>query len=129
MQPIPFREDAFPVIVSRKIVSYIVTPWFPLALAVMIFVTYALDLLTPLGVPVWLLYFVPLILSFWSKPYFAVPTVCVVTMLFLVAGYVFSPPGLHASAALFMRAIFSVVFICTSIALWLMRRRMMGLRH
>ncbi len=63
-----------------------VTPWFPLALAIMIFITYALDLMTPLGVPIWLLYFIPLILSFWSKPYYAVPTVCIVTMLFLVAG-------------------------------------------
>jgi hypothetical protein len=131
VQTIPFREDAFPVNIYRKIVSYMVTPWFPLALAIMIFITYILDLMTPLGVPIWLLYFIPLILSFWSKPYYAVPTVCIVTMLFLMAGYVFSPPGLQASAALFMRTVFSVVFICTSFVLWLRRRQMMrrGLRQ
>jgi hypothetical protein len=99
-------------------------PWFPLVLAVMILVIYALDLSTPLGVPVWLLYFIPLFLSFWSRPYYALPTVCVVSMLFLGAGFVFSPPGIHTSAALLMRTIFSVVFIGISVALWLMLLRM-----
>jgi hypothetical protein len=90
----------------------------------MMLVIYGLDLSTPLGVPVWLLYFIPLFLSFWSRPYYALPTVSVVSMLFLVAGFVFSPPGIQTSAALFMRAIFCVVFIGISVALWLMLLRM-----
>ena len=102
---------------------YLVTPWFTLTLAVMMVIIYLLDLSTPLGVPVWLLYFIPLILSFWSRPYFAIPTVCVVTLLFLVAGYVFSPPGIQTSAALVTRVIFSVFFIGISILLWRARHR------
>ena len=90
----------------------------------MMLVIYGLDLGTPLGVPVWLLYFIPLFLSFWSRPYYALPTVSVVSMLFLVAGFVFSPPGIQTSAALFMRLIFSVVFIGISVALWMMLLRM-----
>ena len=88
-----------------------------------ILVTYALDLNTPLGVPVCLLYFVLLILVFWYKAPYAVPTVCAVTLLVLASGVVFSPPGIQISAALFMRIVFSVVFIGTSIALWMVLRR------
>lgn len=124
LQSIPFHEHASPVNISRKIVPCLVSPWFTLALAVMILVTYGLDLITPLGVPVWLLYFVPLFLSFWSKPYYALPTVSAVSMLFLVAGFVFSPLGIQTSTALVMRAVFSVVFISISVVLWMMRRRM-----
>ena len=100
VQSIPINEHAFPANISRKISPYLVTPWFTLTLAAMMVIIYLLDLSTPLGVPVWLLYFIPLILSFWSRPYFAIPTVCVVTLLFLVAGFVFSPPGIQTSAAL-----------------------------
>lgn len=123
MQSIPVNEHAFLANISKKIPPYFVTPWFTFTLAVMMVIIYLLDLSTPLGVPVWLLYFIPLILSFWSRPYFAIPTICVVTLLFLVAGFVFSPPGIQTSAALLMRTIFSVVFIGISVALWLMLLR------
>ena len=86
-------------------------------------VTYALDLDTPLGVPVWLLYFIPLILAFWSKAPYAVPAVCAVTILFLASGFVFSPPGIQTSADLFIRIVFSIVFIGTSVVLWMILRR------
>jgi len=124
VQSIPRNEHAFPANISKKISPYLVTPWFTLTLAVMMVTIYLLDLSTPLGVPVWLLYFIPLILSFWSRPYFAIPTVCIVTLLFLAAGYIFSPPGIHTSAALLIRTIFSAVFIGVSVALWLMLLRM-----
>jgi hypothetical protein len=118
------EENPFLKRISQRISPSFTKPWLPLALAVMMLVTYALDLMTPLGVPVWLLYFVPLLLSFWSRPYYALPTVCIVSMLFIVAGFVFSPPGIQTFVALLMRVIFSGVFISISGALWLMRRRM-----
>ncbi len=123
VQSIPINEHAFPANISRKISPYLATPWFTLALAAIIITIYLLDLNTPLGVPVWLLYFIPLILSFWSRPYFAIPTVCIVTLLFLAAGYIFSPPGIQTSAALFNRVIFSVVFIGVSLLLWRARHQ------
>jgi len=130
VQSIPINEHAFPANISRKISPYLVAPWFTLALAVMMVIIYILDLSTPLGVPVWLLYFIPLILSFWSRPYFAIPTVCVVTLLFLVAGFVFSPPGIQtSSAALFNRVLFSVVFIGVSIILWRARHHQFRIKN
>jgi hypothetical protein len=123
VQSIPVNEHAFPANISRKISPYIVTPWFTLALAAMMVIIYLLDLSTPLGVPVWLLYFIPLILSFWSRPYFAIPTGCVVALLFLGAGFVFSPPGIQTSAALVNRVLFSVIFIGVSLLLWRARHQ------
>lgn len=124
VETIPLDKHEFPTNIFRKISSYLATPWFTLVLAAMIVVIYILDLNTPLGVPIWLLYFVPLFLAFWSRPYYAVPTVCAVTLLFLVAGFVYSPPGIQTPAALLMRMVFSVVFISISVALWRIRRRL-----
>jgi len=113
----------FPARISRKISPYLAGPWFRLTLVAMMLVIYALDLNTPLGVPVWLLYFIPLILAFWSTAPYAVPAVCVVTILFLASGFVFSPPGIQTTAALFIRIVFSIVFIGTSVVLWMVLRR------
>ena len=123
MQSIDHDGHTFPARIIRKISPYLSGPWFRLALVAIMLVIYALDLSTPLGVPVWLLYFIPLILAFWSKAPYAVPAVCAVTILFLATGFVFSPPGIQTSAALFIRIVFSVVFIGTSVVLWMILRR------
>jgi hypothetical protein len=98
---------------------------FVLFSVLIMLITYALDLLTPLGIPVWLLYFIPLYLSFWSDKYFAIPSVCIVTLLFLGAGLAFSPPGIHSSIALLVRIVFSVIYIVASAVLWMSWRRKM----
>lgn len=113
----------FPARISQKVSFYLTGPWFRLALVAIMLVIYALDLSTPLGVPVWLLYFIPLILAYWSKAPYAVPAVCAVTILFLASGFVFSPPGIQTTAALFIRIIFSIVFVGTSAILWILLRR------
>jgi len=91
--------------------------------AVTIIGVYLIDTITPLGEPVWLLYFIPLILSFWSSRYFAIPTVCIVTLLFLIAGFFLSPEGIAVSQAILYRFTFFLVFISVSIILWALRRR------
>jgi hypothetical protein len=48
---------------------------------------YLIDTMTPLGEPVWLLYLIPLALSYWSSRYYAIPAVCIAITLFLVAGF------------------------------------------
>ena len=89
---------------------------------------YLMDTITPLGEPVWLLYCIPLILSYWSSRYYAIPTVCVVTLLFLVGGLLVSPQGLAVNLAVVNRFTFFLVFICIAIFLWLKRRGQISTR-
>ncbi len=91
--------------------------------AVIILGIYLIDTITPLGEPVWLLYFIPLILAFWSSRYYAIPTVSIVTLLFLIAGFCLSPQGIVVPHAIVLRLTFYLVFISVSIILWTIRRR------
>jgi hypothetical protein len=91
--------------------------------AVIILGVYLIDTITPLGEPVWLLYFIPLVLSYWSERVYAIPTVCIVTLLFLIGGFIVSPPGIAASQAMVYRFTFFLFFISASIILWTIRRR------
>jgi hypothetical protein len=91
--------------------------------ALILLAVYAIDTITPLGEPVWLLYFIPLILSYWSIRYYAIPTVCIVTLLFLISGFFFSPQGVALPQAILYRFMFFLVFISASIILWTIRGR------
>ncbi|HVP97454.1 hypothetical protein [Methanoregula sp.] len=82
---------------------------------------YLVDIVTPLGNPVWLLYFIPLILAYWSTRYYAIPAVCIVTLLFLICGFLFSPSGIAVNLAVAYRFTFFVVFISVSLVLWIKR--------
>ena len=95
-------------------------------IAVILVGVYLIDARTPLGDPVWLLYFIPLFLSYWSSRYYAIPTVCVVTLLFLVGGFLVSPQGLAINLAIVNRFTFFIVFISAAIFLWLKRRGIIG---
>ncbi len=82
---------------------------------------YLIDIITPLGEPVWLLYFIPLILAYWSDRYYAIPAVCIVTLIFLVCGFVFSPPGVAENLGAAYRFTFFIVFIAVALVLWIKR--------
>ncbi|OPY32933.1 MAG: hypothetical protein A4E34_02310 [Methanoregula sp. PtaU1.Bin006] len=84
---------------------------------------YLLDAVTPLGEPVWLLYFIPLVLSFWSGRYFAIPTVFAVTVLFLIAGFYLSPQGIPVNIAILNRFTFFLLFFVAALLLWWARGR------
>jgi putative methionine-R-sulfoxide reductase with GAF domain len=59
-----------------------------------------LDIATPLGIAVWVMYLIPLGLTTWL-PYRQAPFVAAaIFSAFLVAGFIFSPPGIAASIAL-----------------------------
>jgi len=90
---------------------------------VVLLAVYLVDAITPLGEPVWLLYFIPLVLSYWSERLYAIPTVCIVTILFLAGGFLVSPQGIAVSQAILYRFTFFLVFISASIILWAIRRR------
>jgi len=90
---------------------------------VIILSVYALDTMRPLGEPVWLLYFIPLILSYWSSRYYAIPTVFIVTVLFLVAGFLLSPQGIPVQLAILSRFTFFLLFFILALVLWTVRGR------
>lgn len=92
-------------------------------IALVLIAVYLIDTITPLGDPVWLLYFIPLILSYWSDRSFAIPTVCSVTLIFLVGGLLVSPQGVPVSQALVYRFTFFVGFIGLSLVLFAIRRQ------
>lgn len=92
-------------------------------IALVLITVYLIDTITPLGDPVWLLYFIPLILSYWSDRSFAIPTVCSVTLIFLVGGLLVSPQGVPVSQALVYRFTFFVGFIGLSLVLFAIRRQ------
>ena len=88
-----------------------------------ILAVYTLDAVTPLGEPIWLLYFIPLVLSFWSGRYYAIPTVFAATFFFLIGGYFLSPAGIAPNIAIINRFTFIVVFFAIAILLWWFRGR------
>lgn len=84
---------------------------------------YFIDTITPLGEPVWLLYLIPLVLSYWSSRLYAIPTVTLVTLFFLIGGFLLSPEGIPVTQAILNRFTFFLTFICAAIILWIIRRR------
>jgi hypothetical protein len=84
---------------------------------------YLIDTVTPLGEPVWLLYFIPLVLSYWSERIYAIPTVCIAITFFLIAGFLLSPQGIAVNYAILMRFSFFLLFFLAAILLWWVRRR------
>lgn len=84
---------------------------------------YFIDAITPLGEPVWLLYLIPLVLSYWSSRLYAIPAVTLVTLLFLIGGFLVSPEGIPVTHAILNRFTFFLTFICAAILLWIIRRR------
>lgn len=94
-----------------------------LTAALIILTVYAIDTATPLGEPVWLLYFIPLVLSYWSSRYYAIPTVFIVTLLFLGAGFFLSPQGIPVHLAILSRFTFFLLFFILALVLWTVRGR------
>lgn len=89
--------------------------------ALVVLAVYLLDTITPLGEPVWLLYFIPLILSYWSTRDYAIPIVCGVILLFLISGFLLSPQGVALSQAIIYRYVFFITFISVALLLWAKR--------
>ncbi len=94
-----------------------------LVTAVILLAIYFLDTVTPLGEPVWLLYCIPLALAYFSSRYYAIPIVFVVTVLFLVAGFLASPQGIPVYMAILNRLVFFLLFFIASLLLWIVRGR------
>jgi hypothetical protein len=110
--------------VFQKFPGYLVSDaGILLVTALVMLAVYLLDAVTPLGEPVWLLYFIPLVLSYWSGRYYAIPTVFSVTVLFLVAGFYLSPQGIPVHLAILARFTFFLLFFIAALLLWWVRRQ------
>lgn len=92
-------------------------------IALVMVAVYLADTMTPLGQPVWLLYLIPLVLSYWSERIYAIPAVCIATLLFLAGGFLVSPQGIPVTQAILYRFTFFIIFIAVSLILWVIRRR------
>ncbi|MCK9632013.1 MAG: hypothetical protein M0R30_10255 [Methanoregula sp.] len=114
---------------TRILRSFASDPGIVLIIALVFIGVYLIDTITPLGEPVWLLYLIPLILSYWSSRYYAIPAVCIVTLLFLIGGILVSPQGIAINLVIVNRFTFFLVFISAAIFLWLKRRGEMGKIH
>jgi PAS domain S-box-containing protein len=97
-----------------------------LALAVAIFI---LDLLTPLGVVIWVLYIVPILIIFRSEQPRSILIAAGAATLLVVIGFVLSPPGLAQELALLNRCLGTGVLWITIIALVRQQRLTASLHH
>jgi hypothetical protein len=84
---------------------------------------YFIDTITPLGEPVWILYLIPLALSYGSERYYAIPLVFIGITLFLVAGFFMSPVGIAINHAIILRFTFYLLFFIAALILWVVRRQ------
>ncbi len=71
-----------------------------LCLAILVF-----DVHTPLGIVEWILYLLPLSLTFWFKDRRQIAFVGSLCILFMAIGFVLSPPGIAWHLALFNRTV------------------------
>ena len=67
--------------------------------------TFAVDLLTPLGIAAWMFYLVPLWLTAWSEPRGIPSAMAGICSILLAIGHLYSPPGIPSWIDLFNRAL------------------------
>ena len=78
---------------------------------------FLLDLVSPLGWEVWLLYLLPLFLTFWfSHRQYLIPLATICTALIMV-GFIHSSPGIPVEVAAFNRSMGVVILWITTVLL------------
>jgi PAS domain S-box-containing protein len=88
----------------------------PLA-GVLMTAIFLLDLVSPLGWEVWLLYLLPLFLTFWfSHRQYLIPLATICTALIIV-GFIHSPPGIPVEVAAVNRSMGVVILWITTVLL------------
>lgn len=84
--------------------------WLHIGIGVLLSLVLVVDVRMPLGFTPWLLYVVPLGLTFWSRQLHAPYIVAAFCTCLLVAGYLLPPPVLHQSVAVTNRTIGTATF-------------------
>jgi hypothetical protein len=94
--------------------SHVVTA-VVLALTVIVFV---LDLMTPLGIAIWILYIVPVGLTRWSSFRSLTASVTGACTALIIVGYFNSPPGIDPEIAVINRLLGILMLWMTALFLW-----------
>ena len=105
---------------SLRIVSWI--------LASLIIIFY-IDLITPLGLAVWILYFIPLFLTLhleWRKGPFVVTGI---SIILIAASFFISPQDVSLVFALLNRVFFSLMLIALTLLIWNHKKSEVDLRQ
>lgn len=81
-----------------------------LGVVVLIIGVFFVDVRMPLGFTPWLLYVIPLGLTFWAPHFYAPIVVTIACTILVLVGYFLSPPGVEEQVALTNRAFGTFIF-------------------
>src|SRR5262245_16718739 len=84
-------------------------------------IVFVLDLLTPLGIVIWVLYVIPLGLNTWSSIRKLLPISAGSCTMLMILGYFFSPPGVSFEYAVINRLLGIVMLWIVAFFLWSQR--------
>jgi len=98
-----------------EIVAYII---------VFLLVIFYIDAGTPLGLMVWILYFIPLFLTLYIRWKFAPFVTTGIIMILIAATYFISPRDMSAFFALMNRIFFSLMLLAVATFIWIYNRNM-----
>ena len=82
------------------------------------FIIFYIDIITPLGLTIWILYFVPLFLTLYWEWRYAPFVVTVMIIILIAASFFLSPQDVSLIFALLNRVFFSVMLIVSSLLIW-----------
>lgn len=102
-----------------RIITYII-----LSTAIIFYI----DVITPLGLVVWILYLIPLFLTIYLVWKYAPFVATAVIILLIAVSYFLSPRDTSALYAIFNRVFFSLMLIITSFFIWSYRQNVEDLR-
>ncbi len=91
-------------------------------------IIFYMDVITPLGLVVWILYLIPLFLTIYLVWKYAPFVATAVFILLIAASYFLSPRDTSALYAIFNRVFFSLMLIITSFFIWSYRQNVENLR-
>jgi PAS domain S-box-containing protein len=86
------------------------------------------DVITPLGLTVWILYFIPLILTLFIKWNKAPIIVATIFIILTAITFFLSPHDISLAYAIINRVFFSILLICLAFFIWFYKREMFYLK-
>ena len=83
------------------------------------FIIFYIDIITPLGLTVWILYFIPLFLTLYWEWRYGPFVVTAMAIILIAASFFLSPRDVSLVFALLDRAFFSLMLIVSSLLIWI----------
>ena len=88
------------------------------AIVALIVIVFVLDLLTPLGIVIWVLYVIPLGVTTWSSIRSLLPISAGGCSMLMILGYFLSPPGVSFEYAVINRSLGIIMLWLVAYFLW-----------